>query len=80
MSLVQIYSAETTTDAHLIKGLLEQNGVEAFVSGHYLQGAFGELPVINMIQIMVDSQDEQQARDILKDYESGKYQLDENNF
>jgi len=80
MSLVQVYSAETTTDAHLIKGLLEQNGVDAFVSGHYLQGAFGELPVINMIQIMVDSQDEQQARDILNDYEAGKYTLDESHF
>lgn len=76
MSLVDVYHAETTTDAHLIKGLLENNGITAFVSGHYLQGAFGELPVMNIIQVMVDDQDESQARRILQDFNDGKFQLD----
>ena len=77
MSMVEIYSAETSTDAHLIKGLLEHHGIQAFISGHYLQGAFGELPVINMIQIMVDAVDESQARQILQDYDAGKFEIDE---
>jgi hypothetical protein len=78
MSLVEIYSAETTTDAHLIKGLLEQQGIEAFVSGHYLQGAFGELPVINMIQVMVEQADLIRAQEIMRDYATGKFEIDEN--
>lgn len=77
MSLVDVYHADTTTDAHLIKGLLEQHGVDAFVSGHYLQGAFGELPVMNIIQVMVATQDEQQARQILHDYDTGKFAIDD---
>ena len=77
MSLVEVYSAESTTDAHLIKGLLEQQGINAFVSGHYLQGAFGELPVINMIQVMVDREDETQAHQILQDYAAGKFEIDD---
>ena len=79
MSLVEVYSAETTTDAHLIKGLLEQQGIDAFVSGHYLQGAFGELPVINMIQVMVEQEDAPQARRILSDYEAGKFEIGDDN-
>ena len=78
MSLVEIYSAETTTDAHLIKGLLEQQGIDAFVSGHYLQGAFGELPVINMIQVMVEQADFSRAQQVMRDYSAGKFELDEN--
>jgi formyltetrahydrofolate synthetase len=77
MSLVEVYSAETTTDAHLIKGLLEQQGIDAFVSGHYLQGAFGELPVINMIQVMVEQSDESRAQQVLRDYEAGKFEIDD---
>lgn len=77
MSLVDVYQADTTTDAHLIKGLLESKGVSAFVSGHYLQGAFGELPVMNIIQVMVDSDDEVQARRILQDYDAGRFELDD---
>ena len=77
MSLVEVYSAETTTDAHLIKGLLEQQGIDAFVSGHYLQGAFGELPVINMIQVMVEQADESRAQQVLRDYAAGKFEIDD---
>jgi hypothetical protein len=78
MSMVEIYSAETTTDAHLIKGLLEQQGINAYVSGHYLQGAFGELPVINMIQVMVEQADHSRAQQIMRDYAAGKFEIDEN--
>lgn len=80
MSLMEIYSAESTTEAHLIKNLLEQHGIDAHVSGYYLQGGFGELPVINMIQVMVDDSDANRARDIIDDYQSGKFSIDESDF
>ena len=77
MATVEIFSATSTTEAHLLKGLLAQHGIEAEVTGHYLQGAFGELPVTNMIQILVDSNDEQRARDIIDRYDRGEYAIEE---
>ena len=73
MATVEIFSATSTTEAHLVKGLLFQYGIEAEVSGHYLQGAFGELPVSNMIQLLVDSKDEQRAREVIEKYDRGEF-------
>ena len=52
-----VYEAENIIDAHLVKGLLEQAGVPAFVRGEYLTGALGDLPVMGLVQVCVpDSQ------------------------
>lgn len=75
--MISIYSANSTTEAHIIKNLLEQQGVEAYVSGHYLQGGLGELPVIDLIQVQVHAEDESAARQIIRDYEAGKFALDD---
>lgn len=48
-----IYDAENLLDAHLVKGLLEEHGIAAFVSGLYLTGALGELPVAGLVSVMV---------------------------
>ena len=77
MATVEIFSATSTTEAHLLKGLLAQHGIEAEISGHYLQGAVGELPVANMIQLLVDSNDEQRARDIIDRYDRGEYAIED---
>ena len=78
MARVEIFSATSTTEAHLLKGLLTQHGIEAEVTGHYLQGAFGELPVTNMIQVIVDSMDEQRAKAIIEKYDRGEFAIAEN--
>lgn len=75
--MISVYSANSTTEAHLIKNLLEQHGVAAYVAGHYLQGGLGELPVINLIQVQVAAADESAAREIIRDYEAGKFALDD---
>jgi len=75
--MISIYNATSTTEAHIIKGLLEQHGVEAHVSGHYLQGALGELPVIDLIQVYVNEDDETRALQIIKEYETGTYEIKE---
>jgi len=77
MTPVEVYSAESTTEAHLLQGLLAQYDIQAEVSGHYLQGAFGELPVTNMIQIVVDAVDEKRAQDVIKRYEQGEFTIDD---
>lgn len=75
--MINIYSANSTTEAHLIKNLLEQHGIEAYVAGHYLQGGLGELPVFNLIQVQVNADDEAAALKIIQDYEAGAFALDD---
>lgn len=76
--MINVFTANSTTEAHIIKNLLEQHGVDAYVSGHYLQGGLGELPVIDLIQVQVASEDETAARQIIRDFEAGKFALDDN--
>lgn len=40
----QVYTARHATDAHLVRGLLEAEGIAAAVRGEYLAGGIGELP------------------------------------
>ena len=68
----KIFSASNITEAHLIKGLLEQEGIAAEVSGGFLQGGFGELPVVDMISVCVSKEDEQRALAIVKQYENSE--------
>ena len=79
MPTVAIYSANSTTEAHLLQGLLSQHGVESEVTGHYLQGAFGELPVTNMIQVIVDKDDEHSAKNVIERYERGEFEIHDEN-
>ena len=43
--MIKIYEAENTFDAQLISDYLQARGIKVMVSGMYLQGAMGELPV-----------------------------------
>ena len=40
-----VFTAKHPTEAHLIRGMLEAEGIRAEVRGDQLYGAFGELPV-----------------------------------
>lgn len=73
--MINIYTANSSTEAHIIKNLLEQHGVEAYIAGYYLQGGLGELPVIDLIQVQVQAEDEAAARQVLRDYEAGKFAI-----
>ena len=75
--MINVYSANSTTEAHLIKNLLEQQGVMAYVAGHYLQGGLGELPVFNLIQVQVAEDNAAAALKIIRDYEAGVFALDD---
>ena len=59
-----VYQAENIIDANLVKNVLEQAGIVAFVSGQYLTGAIGELPVQGLVNVMVATVDWQRAREI----------------
>ena len=60
-----VYEAENIIDAHLVKGLLEQDGVPAFVSGDFLTGALGELPAMGLVTVSVPESEFAQAGRIL---------------
>ena len=59
-----VYQAENIIDANLVKNALEHEGILAFVSGQYLTGAAGELPVIALVNVMVAASDWPRARAI----------------
>lgn len=41
----QVHIAKHAMEAHLVKGFLESQGIEAVVRGEYLTSGWGELPV-----------------------------------
>jgi hypothetical protein len=52
-----IYQAENSIDANLLKNLLEQAGIMAFINGEFLQGGIGELPTGGLISVSVANPD-----------------------
>jgi len=60
-----IYEAENLLDGHLVKGLVEQRGITAFLSGQYLTGALGELPAAGLVQVMVADDDAEVAGEVV---------------
>lgn len=59
-----IYRAENIIDANLVKNALASADILAFISGEYLTGAAGELPVANLVTVMVADEDIECARRI----------------
>lgn len=50
-----VHNAKHPTEAHLIRGMLEAEGIRAEVKGDQLYGAFGELPVLPGVWILDDA-------------------------
>ncbi len=61
-----VYRAENSIDANLIRGILEEAGVMAFVNGGFLQGGIGELPASDLVTVSVANVDVEQASPIVK--------------
>ena len=68
--MIKIYSAQNAVDAHIVKGLLEQQGISARVNGEYLQGGIGELPLIGLVTVSVAEEDYEKATSVLSEYEN----------
>lgn len=69
--MISIYHAANLADAHLIRHLLEQERIDAYIAGEYLQGALGEIPANTPIDVRVAPDDAVRARKIVEDWESG---------
>jgi hypothetical protein len=68
--MVIVYSASNGFNAHIIKGLLEQFNIPAYIHGEYLQGGVGELPsTANLVKVLVDDANQNEAETIIKQWE-----------
>jgi hypothetical protein len=57
-----IYLAQHIIDAQLVRDALEAEGIPAHVAGAYLSGAMGELPVNDLIRVLVPDALEPEGR------------------
>lgn len=67
--MIKIYNAKDITEAHIVKGMLEANGIDAYVNGHYLQGGIGELAAMDFASVQVDEKDTEAAKKLIETYE-----------
>ncbi len=65
-----VYTADNNAEAHMMAHMLEREGLFAQVQGSFLSGAAGEIPVSNLIKIMVPDEEAEEARKIIKQWES----------
>lgn len=70
--MVKIYNARDITEAHIVRGMLEANGIEAYVNGYYLQGGIGELAAHDFASVSVGNADADQARKLVEEYDDGE--------
>ncbi len=68
--MTKVYSAQNAIDAHIVKGLLEQEGISARVNGEYLQGGIGELPPMGLITVSVEEENYEKASGLIRKYEN----------
>lgn len=54
----------------MVLNLFENAGLSGRIDGEYLQGGMGELPVMGLVRVMVDDADYDEARTIVKQWES----------
>ena len=72
----RVYTAHDPTEAHLVKGLLEVEGIEAIVQGEHLFPLRGSLPVTsdtNPSVWVVNDEDFDQGRVIARAYDQGAH-------
>jgi len=66
-----IYRAADIIEAHIVRGMLEAEGIEAEVAGFYQQGAVGQLAPQDFARVMlVDERDAARAEQLIAAYES----------
>lgn len=72
----QIFEAQTIIEAHIVAGLLEQYDIQCYISGQFLQGAIGELPVGDFAKLSVANENVPAAEKLIADYEAGFFSID----
>ena len=69
-NMVRVYRAANATEAHVIRGLLEQHDIRVRLIGEHLSSGFGELPAeVTEVELHVPAVFEQLARQLISEYE-----------
>ena len=68
---VRVYRAANVTEAHVIRGLLEQHDIRVRLRGEGLSSGFGELPAeVIEVEIQVPFLCRDRARELIDDFEN----------
>ena len=64
--MITVYNASNSIEAYLIKNLLQQQEIPAYVFGDYLQGGVGEIQAIGLVTVNVSDSDFAAAKGIIE--------------
>lgn len=65
-----VHRAADIAEAHLLRQLLEGEGIFAHIQGEFLRGGIGELPVNTEVLLQVPDEDVARARGIIADWQA----------
>ncbi len=68
--MMTVYHAANSIEAHLIKGLLLQQEIAAYVLGEYLQSGVGEIPAVGLVRVSVSDSDYTKAKEVVDAWDS----------
>jgi len=63
-----VYRANDAIEAQLMKNMLKQVDIDAFIHGDILQGGIGELQAFGLVQVLVHEEDYYQAKQVIDDW------------
>ena len=75
--MIEVYRGSDFFEGQLLKGLMEQEGLQVFLNGTALQGGLGEVPALGHLSITVNDADRERAEDIIEAYERGDFALED---
>ena len=65
-----LYEPSNALEAQILHDLLQQEGIETRINGAYLQGGVGELQASGLVRLVMEDEDYEQARTIIKRWEA----------
>ena len=68
--MITVYNAVNSIEGYLVKNLLEQHEISAFVLGEHLQSGVGEIPAIGLIRVSVSDSDYERAKEIVDEWDA----------
>ena len=75
--MISVFRGSNYVEAQLLLGLLQQQGITAFLQGAALQGGLGEVPAVGYLSILVEDTDQIAAQRLLAAYERGELAIDD---
>jgi hypothetical protein len=70
-----VFSAANSLDAHMVKDMLKVQQINAHVLGEHLQSGVGTLPTFDLVKVVVQDRDYDEARAIIKQWEAGNIEF-----